>query len=163
MGAFLAFSNTSFRFIRRCDCRRLHQIRAPARIAGAFFFRGRHGWQPVKQYSRLFTTRAACAVYNRQALSLLEQVHPYPRPYRSGRASVIVRDDLAVTPRNGKYSEQLLSSEPDLRIRWQPASVRAMYAVEPRCPGRGGGTARTTCSVGLDKNNLYSLLFTQTT
>ena len=48
------------------------------------------------------------AVYNRQALYLLEQVHPYLRTYKSGRSSVILRDYLAVTPRNGKYSDELL-------------------------------------------------------
>lgn len=47
------------------------------------------------------------AIYNRQALSLLEQVHPYLRTYKVKRSTIILRDYLAVTPRNGKYSEKL--------------------------------------------------------
>ena len=43
---------------------------------------------------------------NRQALSLLEQVAPYLRTYKSKRAEMIVRDYLRLTPRNGKYSER---------------------------------------------------------
>jgi O-phosphoseryl-tRNA(Cys) synthetase len=48
------------------------------------------------------------AIYNRQALSLLEQVFPYLRTYKSKRARLILRDYLTLTPRNGKYSRQQL-------------------------------------------------------
>lgn len=47
------------------------------------------------------------AVYNRQALQLLLQVHPYLRTYKADRATLILRDYLAVTPRNGKYTDSL--------------------------------------------------------
>ena len=47
------------------------------------------------------------AIYNRQALRLLEQVHPHLRTYKRERATLILRDYLALTPRNGKYTEQL--------------------------------------------------------
>lgn len=47
------------------------------------------------------------AIYNRQALNLLIQIEPYLRTYKAGRAELIIRDYLALTPRNGKYSEEL--------------------------------------------------------
>jgi len=47
------------------------------------------------------------SIYNRQALSLLNQIHLYLRTYKRDRATLILRDYLALTPRNGKYSEQL--------------------------------------------------------
>lgn len=46
------------------------------------------------------------AIYNRQALTLLEQIQTYLRTYKAERAALILRDYLALTPRNGKYSEQ---------------------------------------------------------
>lgn len=45
------------------------------------------------------------AVYNRQALRILEQIHPYLRTYKAKRSALILRDYLALTPRNGKYTE----------------------------------------------------------
>jgi translation elongation factor EF-1alpha len=46
------------------------------------------------------------AIYNRQALSLLEQVHPYLRTYKKERASVILQNYTKLTPRNGKYTNR---------------------------------------------------------
>jgi len=46
-------------------------------------------------------------IYNRQALRLLEQVHPFLRTYKAKRADLILRDYLALTPRNGKYSDKM--------------------------------------------------------
>ncbi len=46
------------------------------------------------------------AIYNRQALRLLEQIHPYLRTYKAKRCALILRDYLLLTPRNGKYSEE---------------------------------------------------------
>jgi len=51
----------------------------------------------------------AYAVYNRQALSLLEQILPYLRSYKSDRAALILKDYLTLTPRNGKYSGETLA------------------------------------------------------
>ena len=48
------------------------------------------------------------ALYNRQALDLLTQVHAFLRTYKRARSAIILKDYLAVTPRNGKYSPQLL-------------------------------------------------------
>ena len=51
----------------------------------------------------------AYAVYNRQALSLLEQTLPYLKSYKHDRAALILKDYLAVTPRNGKYTAEILA------------------------------------------------------
>ena len=48
------------------------------------------------------------AIYNRQTLTLLEQIHRYLRTYKTERSKLILRDYINLTPRNGKYSEELL-------------------------------------------------------
>ncbi|SFJ97287.1 LAGLIDADG family homing endonuclease [Methylophaga sulfidovorans] len=50
------------------------------------------------------------AIYNRQALSLLKQITPYLRTYKRHRAEYILQHYLNVTPRNGKYSKELLNA-----------------------------------------------------
>jgi len=50
----------------------------------------------------------AYAVYNRQALSLLENVEPFLKSYKRKRARLILSDYLKFTPRNGKYNDGLL-------------------------------------------------------
>ena len=47
-------------------------------------------------------------VYNRHALSLLAAIEPYLKSYKRDRAELILRDYLAVTPRNGKYTDDML-------------------------------------------------------
>ncbi len=44
------------------------------------------------------------AIYNRQALRLLEQIHPYLHTYKVRRSELILKDYIKLTPRNGKYS-----------------------------------------------------------
>ncbi len=48
------------------------------------------------------------AVYNRQALFLLQQVQPFLRSYKRRRAELILSKYLELTPRNGKYSRRML-------------------------------------------------------
>ena len=48
------------------------------------------------------------AIYNRQALNLLEQIAVYLRTYKAARADLILRDYVTLTPRNGRYPETLL-------------------------------------------------------
>lgn len=48
------------------------------------------------------------AIYNRQALKLLEQVCHHLRTYKARRSQLILRDYINLTPRNGKYSEKQL-------------------------------------------------------
>lgn len=49
------------------------------------------------------------AVYNRQALTLLRQIAPLLRTYKSARAKLILDNYVALTPRNGKYTTELAS------------------------------------------------------
>lgn len=49
------------------------------------------------------------AIYNRQALALLKQIEPYLRSYKLKRARLILENYIALTPRNGKYSEELMA------------------------------------------------------
>ncbi len=46
------------------------------------------------------------AIYNRQALNLLKQVHRHLRTYKADRAALILQNYLNLTPRNGKYTER---------------------------------------------------------
>lgn len=48
------------------------------------------------------------AVYNRQALDLLRMTNKYLQSYKRLRAELILSNYLKVTPRNGKYSSELL-------------------------------------------------------
>jgi len=47
------------------------------------------------------------AIYNRQAIALLRQICRFLRGYKAQRAELILNCYLAVTPRNGKYSDEL--------------------------------------------------------
>ncbi len=49
------------------------------------------------------------AVYNRQALDLLEQFTPYLRTYKYKRATIILKNYINLTARNGKYSDELIA------------------------------------------------------
>ena len=53
----------------------------------------------------------AYAVYNRQALALLQQILPYLKSYKYKRAELILKDYLRLTPRNGKYTTELLAKK----------------------------------------------------
>ncbi len=50
------------------------------------------------------------AIYNRQALSLLEQIEPYLRSYKHKRARLILENYLPLTPRNGKYTPEQMQA-----------------------------------------------------
>ncbi|MFC1701458.1 LAGLIDADG family homing endonuclease [Pseudomonadota bacterium] len=53
----------------------------------------------------------AYAVYNRQALALLEQTLPYLKSYKRDRAALILKNYLTVTPSNGKYTTEILAKK----------------------------------------------------
>jgi len=57
------------------------------------------------------------AIYNRQALSLLTQISPYLRTYKKHRSQLILKDYLRLTPRNGKYSEDLRSAKQEFETQ----------------------------------------------
>jgi len=48
------------------------------------------------------------AIYNRQALALLDQVAPYLRTYKATRSSMILENYVRLTKRNGKYTSDEL-------------------------------------------------------
>ena len=48
------------------------------------------------------------AVYNRQALTLLEQTLPFLKSYKRDLAALILKDYLSVSHRNGKYIDEIL-------------------------------------------------------
>ncbi len=50
-------------------------------------------------------------IFNRQALSLLEQVAPFLHTYKKDRAHIALEGYLRVTPRNGKYSSDMLAAK----------------------------------------------------
>jgi hypothetical protein len=47
------------------------------------------------------------AVYSRQAIDLLKQITPYLKTYKVKRAKLALKDYIAVTPRNGRYTEDM--------------------------------------------------------
>jgi hypothetical protein len=47
------------------------------------------------------------SVSNRQALAVLSQVQPYLRSYKKLRAKLVLDQYLALTPRNGKYTDEV--------------------------------------------------------
>lgn len=46
-------------------------------------------------------------ISNRQALNLLEQVYPFLRTYKAARAALVLSEYVNLTPRNGKYTDEL--------------------------------------------------------
>lgn len=62
-----------------------------------------------KKIASMRHTPSFCyAVTNRQALNLLKQITPYLQSYKFHRAMLAMKVYEQVTPRNGKYSVQLL-------------------------------------------------------
>lgn len=60
------------------------------------------------------------AVYNRQALRLLQQIQPQLKSYKAARSALVLRDYVDVTPRNGKYSKELLVDRRNFeRVFWE--------------------------------------------
>jgi hypothetical protein len=71
-------------------------------------------------------------VSNRQALRVLEQVAPYLRSYKRLRARLAIENYLTLTPRNGRYDDQLN----ELRNRFEDvfaAITAASCRVMPEC------------------------------
>jgi hypothetical protein len=48
------------------------------------------------------------AVYNRQALALLEQTVKFLQSYKRKRSVMVIENYIALTPRNGKYTVEML-------------------------------------------------------
>lgn len=63
-------------------------------------------------------------VTNRQALDVLAQVSPFLRSYKRDRADLVLRRYLAVTPRNGKYTEAMRSARQRFEAEFASLSIR---------------------------------------
>jgi len=57
--------------------------------------------------SPVHATGLTYSVSNRQALAVLQQVSPFLRSYKRERARLVLERYLQVTPRNGRYSNDL--------------------------------------------------------
>ncbi len=69
------------------------------------------------------------AVWNRQALSLLEQIEPHLRSYKGQRAQLIIADYVRLTPRNGKYGAGAKEA--------RDAFAHKVLEIRPTPPGAG--------------------------
>ena len=64
-------------------------------------------------------------ITSRQALTLLEQVCPFLRTYKFKRACLLLEEYQRVTPRNGRYTEELRAARAQLEDRFFAISTRA--------------------------------------
>lgn len=62
-----------------------------------------------RAYNPAHTPSFTYAVYNRQALDVLRQIHPYLLTYKARRSAPILKHYVELTPRNGKYTTVLRS------------------------------------------------------
>ncbi len=62
-----------------------------------------------RTYKNNHTPSYCYKVTNRQALSLIEQIYVYLRGYKAKRAQLVLDKYLALTPRNGRYTAELLA------------------------------------------------------
>lgn len=49
------------------------------------------------------------AIDNRQALCLLQQIAPFLKTYKAARAQLVLRNYVSLTPRNGRYTDEMRS------------------------------------------------------
>jgi len=61
-----------------------------------------------KIYNKKHSPTFFYKVTGRNALPLLKQILPYLRTYKKERAKMILNNFLKLTPRNGKYSKEML-------------------------------------------------------
>jgi len=53
------------------------------------------------------------SITNRQALDLLEQIKPYLKTYKFSRAELVLSGYIRLTPRNGKFNDNILIERED--------------------------------------------------
>ena len=73
------------------------------------------------------------SVSSRQALSLLTQILPHLRSYKRQRAELAIRHYLLLTPRNGRYTAELLAERQQFE--------QALLCVKPWVGDPGNGIA----------------------
>jgi len=61
-----------------------------------------------RTYDKKHAPSYAYQVFSRQAISILEQVYPHLRTYKRERARLALDNYINLTPRNGRYSPELL-------------------------------------------------------
>lgn len=59
------------------------------------------------KHTPTFTYRIVC----REALPFLEQILPYLHTYKKERTKLILKEHAKLTPRNGKYSKEMLNKK----------------------------------------------------
>lgn len=69
------------------------------------------------------------AITNRQALDLLGQVHRFLRSYKRGRSALVLSSYVALTPRNGKYTSDLVEARTAFEARFLAMSNRVRDSV----------------------------------
>lgn len=74
---------------------------------GAGKITGKRTYQPHHTASYTYT------ISNRQALALLNQIFPYLKTYKAKRSDLILRDYIRLTPRNGRYTEEIKQARTD--------------------------------------------------
>jgi hypothetical protein len=79
------------------------------------------------------------AIYSRQALELLRQIVPHLRTHKRARAELLLRRYLVVTPRNGRYTPELLTARAafeaeffTIRTRMSACAIAAGTPPPPR-------------------------------
>ncbi|HXY97827.1 MAG TPA: LAGLIDADG family homing endonuclease [Steroidobacteraceae bacterium] len=63
-------------------------------------------------------------ISSRQALLLLEQVSPYLKTYKAGRASLLLEHYVRLTPRNGRYTREQRAARAGFEARFFELSIR---------------------------------------
>ena len=87
----VSISNTDFALLEY-----IHQAVGAGRISNK------------RTYKDVHTPSATYCVSNRQALDLLEQLQPFLRTYKKERSDLVLNNYVRLTPRNGKYNQELL-------------------------------------------------------
>ena len=75
------------------------------------------------------------AIYSRQALELLRQVAPYLRTHKRARAELLLARYLLVTPRNGRYTAELLAARAAFESIFFAVRVRQSAPYRPASRG----------------------------
>jgi hypothetical protein len=70
-----------------------------------------------KTYSEHHARRFAYQISSRQALDLLHQISLYLKTYKAERAKLALNDYLRLTPRNGRYTPEVLVSRRQFELR----------------------------------------------
>lgn len=61
-----------------------------------------------KVYKDNHTPAYTYTLFSRQALDLLQQITPYLKTYKYKRAKLVLKDYIKVTPRNGRYTPEMI-------------------------------------------------------